>query len=761
MEKRILSPYEGFQKQFVASDLDFVIGGGAMGGGKEQPLNALVLTSKGYVKMGDLKEGDYVSTPFDGQSKIIRIYEHKNKDIYRITTTDGRVCECGLSHWWCICDSECDNKKVVDTYTMIKMLNNGDSVFIPIPNEQYFDKKFVFFSPYLLGLLGIVPKRYIYNSLKTRMLVLKGLEKRFCKNGVYIFHKDRIKNRFKELVASLGFTTNEYPTLLKDYITISNSSCVQIKSIELLPEKQDTRCIYIDSYQHLYITNDFITTHNTTAAVMSIAEPSLDPKFRSVFLRNNLGDLKSGGGILDEFRNIYGSSIDVIESGDPHVNFPSGARADVTHIADQSREKVLQRFKGRQYDFIYFDEGTGFTWECFSALFSRNRGQAKWTGKVRMTTNPKRNHWIRTFIDWYIGLDGYIIPQRNGVVRYFYLIGKSVKDVVWGDTKEEVYQRCRAEIDRVLVDFNKKHHNRFTYKHVIKSFTFYEGKMSDNKAIMDSNSGYIGSVAMMGGNEAMANLMGNWNVDSDVEAESLIDGEMFTNFVTNDPQVNGDRWITADLADTGTDNFVAIVWNGLHIIDIKIVMHSTPRQNADILKTLAIEHNIADSHIIFDAIRAVYINDYLPDALPFISNSYPRGVYARQFAKLKDECFMRVVEAFKRRYLSIESHILDLKYTHQLLKTDITIENELKEETMVVAFKDMPSGKKALLTKKEMNAKLGQGRSMDLIDPIAMRFLPLLNHPYGRELLGGGFIEEEPVYEGNDSVNIFDETFWA
>jgi hypothetical protein len=64
-------------------------------------------------------------------------------------------------------------------------------------------------------------------------------------------------------------------------------------------------------------------------------------------------------------------------------------------------------------------------------------------------------------------------------------------------------------------------------------------------------------------------------------------------------------------------------------------------------------------------------------------------------------------------------------------------------------------------TKKEMNAKLGQGRSMDLIDPIAMRFLPLLNYPYGRELLGGGFIEEEPMYEGNDSVNIFDETFWA
>ena len=128
----------------------------------------------------------------------------------------------------------------------------------------------------------------------------------------------------------------------------------------------------------------------TAGAVMMAGEPSLDGRFRAVYLRNNLGDLKSGGGILDEFKKIYGNGCNVVESGDPHIDFPSGARIDVTHIADQSKEKVLQRFKGRQYDLIYFDEMTGFTWECFTAVYSRNRGMAKWTGKVRMTTNPKR-----------------------------------------------------------------------------------------------------------------------------------------------------------------------------------------------------------------------------------------------------------------------------------------------------------------------------------------------------------------------------------
>jgi hypothetical protein len=34
-----------------------------------------------------------------------------------------------------------------------------------------------------------------------------------------------------------------------------------------------------------------------------------------------------------------------------------------------------------------------------------------------------------------------------------------------------------------------------------------------------------------------------------------------------------------------------------------------------------------------------------------------------------------------------------------------------------------------------MNAKLGKNRSMDLLDPFAMRFYPVLEYPYGEELM--------------------------
>jgi hypothetical protein len=109
-------------------------------------------------------------------------------------------------------------------------------------------------------------------------------------------------------------------------------------------------------------------------------------------------------------------------------------------------------------------------------------------------------------------------------------------------------------------------------------------------------------------------------------------------------------------------------------------------------------------------------------------------MYGRMAYNLKSECYMRLVEAIKRQYLSFDDAMANRLYDHANLKQQITIQDEFREECAVVRFKDMPSGKKALMSKKEMNAKLGKNRSMDLLDPCAMRFLPVLEYPYGEEL---------------------------
>ena len=75
----------------------------------------------------------------------------------------------------------------------------------------------------------------------------------------------------------------------------------------------------------------------------------------------------------------------------------------------------------------------------------------------------------------------------------------------------------------------------------------------------------------------------------------------------------------------------------------------------------------------------------------------------------------------------------------------------------------MPSGKKALISKKEMNAKLGKSRSMDLLDPCAMRFYPCLEYPYGEELQKTAAMysddAEEDSFDNRESI--YDDSYWC
>jgi hypothetical protein len=388
---------------------------------------------------------------------------------------------------------------------------------------------------------------------------------------------------------------------------------------------------------------------------------------------------------------------------------------------------------------------------------SRNRSQAKWTGKMRLTCNPKRNHWLRKWVDWYLDAQGYPIPERVGIVRYFFVNGKTIDDVIFGDTPEEVYSQCKKQIDDIL----RGQGDEYTYKDLIKSTTFYTGMLSENKSLVANDSGYLGSVAAMGEKQRMANMMQCWNVDLDDDLDMPIEPSNARRVALNDEQGNGDLWITADLADIGTDKLVCLVWNGFSIIDAQFLGKSTPRQNADFLQQVASHYNIPDNHIIYDGNRAPYMLDYIPAAIGFISGYAPRGKYRRDFQLLKDEVFMRLVVAINSGRFYIAPNVANAQYRHPKLKEEITFLEEFVEECGVVQFYQTPNGKKRLFNKKEMNQKLGKSRSMDVLDACAMRFLPVLQCEYGQEIEYGVVTERERENQYGEYCNVYDESFWC
>lgn len=876
-----IRPQEGFQMSFASSNVDVVFGGGNLGGGKLQPLDSKILTPSGWQTMGDMQVGSKVMTPFDGIATVIAVFPQGVKDVYELTTLDGRKCECGLEHLWTVRTPKqvhkyrSHNKEwgwtmTLQTKDLIDGLEQGKKYFIPNNKAIEFGEKELPIPPYVLGvMLGdgcltiwrnekgfkisntewdiinkvakltdttrvyeqpscvtklfytphykeykeylreeclsdysynkFIPEKYLHSSIEQRKQLLAGL---FDTDGSvepydnsYSFSTTsvRLKDTFIELCRSLGYTCScredrrekytkgvAYDIVIRtdDIIFTSekhkarynnernktrkyakgndHSRIVSIKKVR----RAECQCILVDDEKHLYITDDYITTHNSYGLVLAMAEPLMtDPDFRAMISRRSLGNQKAGGGFVEKFKQIFGADfVKIRESENPRVTFPNGTFVDLTYLDDSNMDKLRERAKGWEYDLIAIDELTEMTWEVFSYVMTRNRGQSKtFTGKFFATLNPKRSHWTRIFLDWYIGSDGFIIPERDGVVRYFYCAGPTVKDVVWGMSKREVYEKCKIDIDRKLKTIG----GNFGYEVMIKSFVFYQGKLGSNKKMLENNSGYLGSVAASGGRMAQALMEGNFNVDPEEEEDIPIPSQAARDCFVKDPAVNGDKWITIDLADYGKDNTLMLSWNGFHIVNYEIVMHSTPRINAERARLFAASEGVAESHIIYDATAGRYFNDYIPDAIPYISAAKAMGIYYLSAMTIKDLCYLRLSYMIKRGQLTFSDKVANAVYTHQNLKYRVSIQNEFMEECAVVRFDKMQSGKKKLQSKKEMNRNLGKDRSMDLLDPCAMRMYPCLNMEYGSELQEGFRLAAQEVEEKNPNAqSIYDDTLY-
>lgn len=85
--------------------------GGAMGGGKMQGVNESVCTPFGIKRFGDIKVDDFVIGKDGLPTRVIKIWEHGEQDLYKITFTDGSFTHCGLEHLWLVSYSSTKHKK--------------------------------------------------------------------------------------------------------------------------------------------------------------------------------------------------------------------------------------------------------------------------------------------------------------------------------------------------------------------------------------------------------------------------------------------------------------------------------------------------------------------------------------------------------------------------------------------------------------------------------------------------------------------------
>ena len=289
--------------------------------------------------------------------------------------------------------------------------------------------------------------------------------------------------------------------------------------------------------------------------LMKAGEYLYEPHFRGIIFRKGLSDLDD---LADKSMQLFPDfGTFRVSKDNMGWSFDYGGSLRFSYH-DGDFQTFDDRFRGKEFSYIGIDEVTQMNFRKFKMIASCNRNAFRLPNRIFATCNPDPDSWVRKVIDWWIGEDGYPVPERDGVVRYCYMRSDTdPTDIVWGDTRQEVFEKCRNEILRYwqpgFARYGKPE------ELFITSVTFIEAKLADNIELMQSSPDYIKQLSGRGEEMAERDLGGNWNYKS--SGNDLVKYEHMERFFDNAMQTgDGIKRVSCDAALDGGDQCTMWLW---------------------------------------------------------------------------------------------------------------------------------------------------------------------------------------------------------
>jgi predicted phage terminase large subunit-like protein len=204
--------------------------------------------------------------------------------------------------------------------------------------------------------------------------------------------------------------------------------------------------------------------------------------------RRTYPQITNEGGLWDTSLDLYHGT-----GAEPKLStlewvFPNNNKIKFAHM---QHELDRYQWDGAQIPMIGFDQLEHFTWKQFFYMLSRNRTTCDVPPYVRATCNPDPDHWLRTFMDWWIDPDsGLPIRERSGVIRWFVVLNDQV---FWADDANDLVERFGDDATP-------------------KSYTFIAGNVYDNAILLERNPEYLSNLKALPLVDRERLLGGNWNV---------------------------------------------------------------------------------------------------------------------------------------------------------------------------------------------------------------------------------------------------------
>lgn len=454
--------------------------------------------------------------------------------------------------------------------------------------------------------------------------------------------------------------------------------------------------------------------------------------FKSMILRKEVDDLAN---IIDESRKIFQDFGEYNKSkSDMTWNLHSGGSIKFNYYSDNYEDFKI-RFQGKQFSYIGIDEITHIEYNKFKYLLTCNRNAYRIRNRFWGTCNPDPDSWVAKFIDWWIGEDGFPIPERNGVVRYCFMDGDDVSTIYWGNTRQEVYEQCKEIIDRHW----KPSYNQYgtPQELFIKSVTFIEAKLADNKKLMKADPTYLSNLVNQDEEQRARDLDGNWkyrNVGDDLIKLANLEDFFKNSFQFGDNQ----RRCACDVAFDGGDNLVMWLFIGDHIEDV-YVCSATSRTVLNNVKNKLEEWRVLEENFTYDLSGlGQTFKGFFTHAVPFNNRESVEERYKGQFDNIKSQCAYMFYHALNDGELSINPNLLDLKFSGDGY-SNMALRDILRKERKAIKKNIDISDNGFCIIKKRMMKQI-VGHSPDFIEALLMIFIFKIKKHKSKHIKGLGWL---------------------
>ena len=208
-------------------------------------------------------------------------------------------------------------------------------------------------------------------------------------------------------------------------------------------------------------------------------------------------------------------------------------------------------------------------------------------------------------------------------------------------------------------------------------------------------------------------LYGNWEYNAG--EDNLCNYDSIVNLF-NQKGIEGEKYITCDVARFGNDKTVIMYWEGLTIKNIISYGKSTITQVSEEIKRIQQTEGINLRNIIVDSDGVGGGVQDILNCKGFQNNGRP--INKENYQNIKTQCYYKLADMINKAQIGIETN-------------DITIKNHIIEELEQIRSKDMDKDNKLQILPKEVIRGI-IGRSPDYSDTIMMRMYYEIDKNYGR-----------------------------